>query len=123
MDQLQEPKFQQDPNWKRQLLGIEPFRKEMDNKAQNLFYILSALSCFRYLREVTYYKKNYMTSLFICGGFVFSSYSLSKFLKEDPFVVAAEMNNESENRYRQEYKKLFLEAKSKNIEIPLNLID
>ena len=123
MDQLQEPKFQQDPNWRRQLHGVEPLRKEMDIKAQNLFYILSGLSCFRYLREVTYYKKNYFSSLFICAGFVFSSYSLSKFLKEDPFVVAAEMNNENEKKYREEYKKLFLEARAKNIEIPLNLID
>lgn len=123
MDQLQEPKFQQDANWRRQLLGAEPLRKEMDAKALNLFYILSGLSCFRYLREVTYYKKNYLNSLFICTGFVFSSYSLSKFLKEDPFVIAAEMNNESEKKYREDYKKLFLEAQAKKIEIPLNLID
>jgi len=123
MDQLQEPKFQQDANWRRQLLGTEPLRKEMDSKAENLFFILSGLSCFRYLREVTYYKKNYLTSLLICGGFVFSSYSLSRYLKEDPFVVAAEMNNQSEKKYRDEYKKLFLEAKAKNIQIPLNLID
>ena len=123
MDQLQEPKFQQDSNWRRQLLGVEPLRKEMDSKAKNLFFILSGLSCFRYLREVTYYKKNYFSSLFICGGFVFSSYSLSKFLKEDPFVVAAEMNNENEMKYKEEYKNLFLEAKAKSINIPLNLID
>jgi len=123
MDQLQEPKFNQDSNWRRQLTGIEPLRTEMDTKATNLFYILSGLSCFRYLREVTYYKKNYLTSLLICSGFVFSSYSLSKFLKEDPFVVAAEMNNQNEKKYREEYKKLFLEAQTKNIQIPLNLID
>jgi len=123
MDQLQEPKFQRDSNWKRYLLGTEPLRNEMDTKATNLFYILSGLSCFRYLREVTYYKKNYLTSLLICAGFVGSSYSLSKFLKEDPFVVAAEMNNENEKKYKEEYKKLFLEAQTKKIEIPLNLID
>lgn len=123
MDQLQEPKFQQDSNWRRELLGVEPLRKEMDTKAQNLFYILSGLSCFRYLREVTYYKKNYFSALFVCAGFVFSSYSLSKFLKEDPFVVAAEMNNESEKKYREDYKKLFLDAQAKKIDIPLNLID
>jgi hypothetical protein len=123
MDQLQEPKFQQDPNWRRQLIGIEPLRKAMDNKATNLFYLLTGLSCLRYLREITYYRKNYLTSVLICSGFVFSSYSISKFLKEDPFVVAAEMNNQSELKYREEYKKLFLEAQAKKIEIPLNLID
>ncbi len=95
----------------------------MDNKATNLFYILSGLSCFRYLREVTYYKKNYLASLLICSGFIASSYSLSKFLKEDPFVVAAEINNQNEKKYREEYKKLFLEANDKKIVIPLNLID
>ena len=122
MDQLQEPKFQSDKNWRRLLLGTKEVRKSMDVKADNLFYILSALSCLRYLREVTYYKKNYFASIFICTGFVLSSYSMSRYFKEDPYVVAAEMNNQNELLYIQEYKALFNEAQAKKLELPENLI-
>ena len=123
MDQLQEPKFQADSNWRRFLHGSEPMRKEMDNKANQTFYVLSFLTCARYLREVTFYKKNYLMSMLICAGFVGSSYSISKMLKEDPFVVACEENNKNELAYREEYKSLFLEAEKKDIKLPENLIE
>jgi hypothetical protein len=123
MDQLQEPKFQYDSNWKRILHGSDTLRKQMDQKANKTFYILSFLSCARYLREVTFYKKNYFMSIFICAGFIGSSYSISKMMKEDPFVVAAEENNKKELAYIEEYKKLFLEAERKNIQIPEDLIE
>jgi hypothetical protein len=123
MDQLQEPKFQPDSDWKRYLHGSEPLRKQMDYDANKTFYILSLLTCGRYLREVTYYKRNYLMSLIICTGFIGASYSISKMLKEDPFVVAVEKNNENEIAYKDEYKTLFLEAKKKNLQIPENLIE
>lgn len=123
MDQLQEPKFAPDSNWKRFLHGVEPMRKDIDIKIRNLFLILSGLSCYRYLREVTYYKKNYVASLLICSGFVLSSFNIAKFLKEDPFVVAAESNNINETKYKEEYRKLFVEASSKKLELPQSLIE
>ena len=123
MDQLQEPKFQADSNWKRFLHGSEPLRKQMDGKANEVFYGLSFLTCARYLREVTFYKKNYFMSMVICAGFVGSSYSISKMLKEDPFVVAVEENNKKELAYREEYKNLFIEAEKKNLQLPENLIE
>jgi hypothetical protein len=123
MDQLQEPKFQPDSNWRRLLHGTDTLRKQMDEQANNTFYILSFLSCGRYLREVTYYKKNYLLSMLICAGFVASSYCISRKLKEDPFVVAAEENNKKELAYKDEYKRLFLEAEKKNLQLPENLIE
>ena len=123
MDQLQEPKFTADTNWKRFLHGSGPMRKAMDAKADQTFYVLSFLTCARYLREVTFYKRNYIMSILICAGFVGSSYSISKMLKEDPFVVACEENNKNELAYREEYKTLFLEAEKKNITLPEHLIE
>ena len=123
MDKLQEPQFESDHNWKRLLLGTEPVRNQMDDKAQNLFLILSGLSVFRYVREVTFYKKNYFSTLFICSGFILSSYNISKFFKEDSYVVAAEENNKNELNYIREYKNLFIEARDKKLELPQNLIE
>lgn len=122
MDKLPEPEFTNDKTWPRLMHGVKELRDENDRKFKNTFLGLSFLTCFRYIREVTYYKKNYVVSAAIVPLLVFSSYQLAKFYAYDPYVLAAEKNNKAEIEYIQKYKSLYKKAKSLHLEVPNELI-
>ena len=123
MDKLSEPEFNKDKKWPRLVTGATDFIQIKEKNRNLLFGGLAAASIFRYWREVTFYKKNSAMFLFIVvPTFLYTSYELSRFLTHDPHAYAAIRNNESEAKYQDEYKKLWREAKRKNIEIPDHLI-
>mmetsp|Transcript_6910 Transcript_6910/g.7166 ORF Transcript_6910/g.7166 Transcript_6910/m.7166 type:complete len:124 (+) Transcript_6910:18-389(+) len=122
MDQLPEPKFQTDKTWPRMLVGLKEIKEQSDNKYMKTFILLGGLSCFRYVREITFYQKNFLTTAAILPLFVFSSSSLAKSLSYDPYVNAAEINNEKEQQFITKYKALSREIKAKGVEVPNELI-
>jgi hypothetical protein len=123
MDKLPEPSFERDSTWPRRMLGVEEGLKTQKRTATIWFVGLSALSISRFWREITVYKKNYPLFLaVIVPTFLFTSYNLAQFLKVDPYYLAAELNNQNEEKYIINYKALYLEAKRKNIQLPDNLI-
>jgi len=122
MDKLPEPDFGRDLNWPRIKTGVEPLLAQSNKKANMLFLGLTAASLFRYYREVTFYKKNYMMSAGVALGFIFASYNLARFLSDDPYVLAAERNNHSEEKFIVEYTTMYKESKEKGLNIPNNII-
>ena len=122
MDKLPEPEFGRDKNWPRLLTGVEELQAVSESKYQQYFVVFSAASIFRYWREVTFYKKNYLTFLGVAGAFVFSSHNIAKFLTDDPYVLAAEENNRREREFIGQYKTQYSNAKKKNIDIPNSLV-
>jgi hypothetical protein len=122
MDKLPEPEFTPDKNWPRLLHGVKEMRADNDLTFKKAFAGLTFLTCFRYLREITYYKKNYATSAVAIPLLVFSSYNLARAYAYDPYVLAAEKNNAAELEYISTYKSLYKKAKSQNLEVPNELI-
>lgn len=122
MDKLPEPEFNSDKVWNRYKHGTEALLAESDKKFMYWFAGLSAVSIYKYWREVTFYKKNVGTFAVIAGLYLFSSYNIARFMTEDPFVTAAVSNNQAESKYIEQYKNLYKEAKAKGLTIPDNLI-
>jgi len=122
MDKLPEPEFGRDENWSRLLTGVEEQMAVCETKYFKLFPVLAAGSIFRYYREITFYKKNYVTSFGIFAAFLFSSHNIAKFLSEDPFLLAAEENNKREQEFITSYKALYSNARRSNLDIPNGLI-
>ena len=122
MDKLPEPEFQSDPNWKRLLLGVD---QDLDNSvmiAKRNSALLFAFASYRYLRYVTFYKKNYLEALVVLPLFALSSWFIMEKRYVDPFYTAAKKNNEKEIEYINKYKSLLKEASSKNITVSDDLI-
>ena len=123
MDKLSEPEFSSNKNWPRLKIGVEEYIQSKEKNRQLLFVGFSAASIFRYYREVTFYKKNLPFFLVaVVPTFIFTSYQMSRFLTHDPHAYAALRNNENEVKYQEEYRQLWKTAKSKNVEIPDELI-
>lgn len=122
MDKLPEPEYQTDKNWKRLLLGLNEERSKQEIPFYKTFIALSALTCYKYFREVTFYQKNYMKTIFVLSGFVFTSYQIALSKAYTPFLLAAEKNNENEKDFISKYKALYKEAKAKQIEVPDHLL-
>jgi hypothetical protein len=122
MDKLPEPEFTPDQKWKRLLHGTEPLLTESEKSFYKWFGVLTAGSIYKYWREITFYKKNYLQFLAIAGLFTFTSYNIAKLMSEDPYVLAAVKNNEAERQYINSYRALYKEFKAKNLQIPNNLI-
>ena len=122
MDKLPEPEFTPDKNWPRLLHGVKELKEENDLKFKKTFIGLSFLTCYRYIREITYYKKNYLTSAAVVPLFIWSSYQLARAYSYDPYVLAAEKNNKAELEYISTYKSLYKKAKAQHIEVPDELI-
>jgi hypothetical protein len=122
MDKLQEPAFTSDKEFPRLLHGVEELKNSSYVNFQKYFLAISAASIFRYYREVYYYQRNFPKFLAISAAFTFSSYQLAKYLTEDPFVVAADMNNQNEREYITRYGDLYRKARQSNITIPDHLI-
>ena len=122
MDKLPEPEFQCDKNWPRLCVGTQEMRLTSECKYQKTFGFLALLTSYRYLRNITYYKKNFLLTALIVPSFVLSSHFIASFHSYDPFLLAAERNNQAELNYINRYKTLYREAKTKGIEIPDHLI-
>lgn len=123
MDKLPEPEFANDKHWPRLLLGVSDYIQEKEKNRHIIFGALAAGSIFRYWREITFYKKNNGMFLFvIVPSFLFSAYQAARFWTHDAHAYAAQLNNENEAKYQEEYRNLWREAKRKNIEIPDHLI-
>lgn len=122
MDKLQEPEFRADQEFPRLLHGVEELKNSSYVKFQKYFFVLSAASIYRYYREVYFYQGNFPKFLAVAAAFTFSSYQIAQYLTEDPFVLAAELNNQREREYITRYGELYRRAKHKKITIPDNLI-
>lgn len=122
MDKLPEPEFKSDIYWPRLLVGVDEAIAEQTDLGTKYFIGLAALTSLRYLREITFYKKNYLTTAIVIPSLILSSYFIGYSLKIDPYARAAKINNENELEYISKYKSLYREAKNKNIEIPDYLI-
>jgi len=122
MDKLPEPEYKTDKNWKRLIIGLNEERSNQEVTFYKTFLALSGLTCYKYFREVTFYKKNFMMSLLVMSGFVFTSYQIALSRAYSPFLIAAERNNENEKDFISKYKSLYKEAKSKQIEVPDELL-
>ena len=122
MDKLQEPDFTPDKEFPRLLNGVEDLKISALPKFQKYFLFLSAASVYRYYREIYFYKGGFPQLLAIGAAFTFTSYQLAKYLTEDPFVVAAEMNNERERQYISRYSELYKRSKNINMRLPDYLI-
>ncbi len=122
MDKLPEPEFGRDANWPRKVTGVKPLLTAGRKKSTLFFFGLSALSLFRYHREVTFYKKNYPVAAGVTFGFLFASYNIAKFLAEDPFVLAAEENNKREQAFIDEYLGLYHSAREKGLVVPNEIL-
>lgn len=122
MDQLPEPKFSNDSTWPRIMHGADELLKQSNTKYYKAFTLLASLSSYRYLREIWYYKRNHLSASVIVPLFVLSSHFLAEFYAYDPYVNAALTNNQREREYINEYKNLYKQAKSKNLDIPDYLI-
>ena len=123
MDKLSEPEFESDLNWPRIKQGVEEYIKASETKKNAYFAFFSAASIYRYYREINFYVKNNSFFYFlIIPTFAFSSYQLATYLTYDPYAIAALKNNEMEKQYIEGLKKVWNEAKNKNIELPDRLI-
>lgn len=122
MDKLPEPEYQTDKNWSRLFVGLSELRAQEDLKFYKSFIILAGLTSYKYVREVTFYKRNYLTSLAVLSGFIFTSYNYAQGAAYSNFLCAAEKNNAAELEFIKNYKALLKEAKTKNIDIPDELI-
>ena len=118
MDKLPEPEFGRDQNWPRLLTGTEPLLAEGKRSSMKWFAALSAISIFRYWREVTFYKKNYQQSAFFFAGFLFASYQIAHLINEDPYILAAEENNKREEKFISDYVNLYKNARGKGLIVP-----
>lgn len=119
MDKLPEPDFKSDPNWPRLLLGVDSAKSANEQKYLKTFTALSLLTSFRYLREVTYYKKNLAQTAVVLPLLLLSSHFLAQYNSFCPYVLAAEKNNQREREYIQKYKSLLRQLDSK---VPDDLI-
>lgn len=122
MDKLPEPEYQTDKNWSRLFVGLSELRAKEDLTFYKSFIILAGLTSYKYVREVTFYKRNYLTSLAVLSGFIFTSYNYAQGAAYSNFLCAAEKNNAAELEFIKNYKALLKEAKTKNIDIPDELI-
>ena len=122
MDKLQEPVFTSDKEFPRLLLGVDELKNSSYVNFQKYFLAISAASIFRYYREVYYYQRNLPKFLAVSAAFTFSSYQIAKYLTEDPFVIAAEINNQNEREYITRYGELYRRARQSKITIPDHLI-
>jgi hypothetical protein len=123
MDKLPEPEFNNDKNWPRLLTGVEEYIANKEKNRNALFALFTGASIYRYWREVTFYKNNHGTFMFlVVPTFVFTSYQLARFLTYDPNGYSALRNNQSERSYLDEYRALWKEARKKNIDFPDHLI-
>ena len=122
MDKLPEPEYQSDKNWSRLYVGLSELRAKEDLTFYKSFIVLAGLTSYKYVREVTFYKRNYLTSLAVLSGFIFTSYNYAQGAAYSKFLCAAEKNNAAELEFIKNYKALYKEAKSKNIDIPDELI-
>jgi len=122
MDKLNELEFESDSNWSRLKLGTKELREKADNKYLKAFTILFGISTFRYIREVTYYKKNLMTTFGVILGFGLSSHFIAQAYAYDPHLIAAEKNNVNEQAFINSYLACIREAKQKGIEIPDDIL-
>ena len=122
MDKLPEPEYQSDKNWSRLYVGLSELRAKEDLTFYKSFIVLAGLTSYKYVREVTFYKRNYLTSLAVLSGFIFTSYNYAQGAAYSKFLCAAEKNNAAELKFIKNYKALYKEAKSKNIDIPDELI-
>ena len=122
MDKLQEPDFTPDREFPRLLHGVEELKKAVEPKFQKYFCVLAAGSIFRYYREVFFYKGGLPQLIALSAGFAFSSYQIARYLTEDPFVSAAEINNEREREYISKYSELYKRSKNIKKRLPDYLI-
>ena len=122
MDKLPEPEFGTNPNWPRLLTGVEPLLAQSQSKANMWFLGLSAASLYRYYREVTFYKKNYVMTAGVTLGFLFASYNIARMIHDDPYVLAAQKNNRREEEFINDYITLYRSAKEKGLAVPHNLV-
>jgi hypothetical protein len=122
MDKLPEPVYQTDKNWSRLYVGLGELRAKEDSTFYKSFILLAGVTSYKYVREVTFYKRNYLTSLAVLSGFIFSSYNYAQGKAYSNFLLAAEKNNAAELEFIKNYKALYKEAKAKNIDIPDELI-
>lgn len=122
MDKLPEPEFQSDPNWNRLLLGVDQNLENSINLAKRNSALLFAFASYRYLRYVTFYKKNYIEALVVLPLFALSSWFIMEKRYVDPFYRAAKKNNERELEYINKYKSLLKEANTKNVQVSDDLI-
>lgn len=123
MDKLPEPEYQSDPNWRRLLLNVEKERELSNNKFYKTLFIIFVPIAYKYTREVTYYKHNYLQTLFILSGVALSSYFISLNRSYSPFLRAAEVNNTNEIEYIKKYKSLYKEIKQAKGDVPDELVD
>jgi len=122
MDKLNEPEFPRDKNWPRIFLGTQELRSKQDTKYTKVLLVFGGFSVFRYLREVTFYKKNYLQTAAFIPLFLLSSHWIAQNWAYDPYLIAAERNNEKERTYITKYKSLMREAKSKGLVVPDYLV-
>ena len=122
MDKLPEPEFVQDKQWPRLLHGVNERKEECKLSYTKKFAVLSFLTSFRYLREITYYQKNYATTAIVVPLLILSSHFIAQSQDICPYVLAAERNNERELDFIAKYKHLYKEAKSHKIDLPDHLI-
>ena len=120
MNKLPEPDFLPDNDWPRLKHGDQTMKAENKQQYLKWFYGLAALTSFRYLREITYYKKNVQTVV-VVPLLVLGSHFIAE-TKYDKNVLATEENNRREREYITKYKALYKHCKTNNIHIPDNLI-
>lgn len=118
MDQLNEPKFNNDKTWRRKLLDTNKLLEEQTKPVKIYGTALSAYTCYRYIRNVTFYKYNYLTTLIVVPLLIASSFSIVYNYKVDPHINAAIINNKKEDEFINSYKNLYIEAKKLGLNIP-----
>lgn len=123
MDKLPEPEYQTDPNWRRLFLNIDKERELSNDKFYKSLFFFFVPIAYKYTREVTYYKHNYLQTLFILSGVALSSYFISLNRSYSPFLRAAEVNNTNELEYIKKYKSLYKEIKQAKGDVPDELVD
>ena len=118
MDQLSEPLFTYDKDWKRKITNVDDLLKPQERKKMIYFVILSSLSTYRYVREITFYKRNYLTSLIVVPLLIWSSYQIAEKHNVDPYLRAAQTNNADEQKFFNDYKTLYREVKQIKGNVP-----
>jgi len=121
MNKLPEPDLPKDIYWPRLQHGVQEMKDENTKNYWKWFVVVGGLASFRYLREVTFYKKNFAQTAVMVPLLLLSSHFIAE-TKFDKYVLAAEENNKREQEYITKYKSLYKKAKANNIALPDNLI-
>jgi hypothetical protein len=123
MDKLSEPSFENDKQWPRLKLGVKEYIKDKEKYLIPTFLILAGLSCGRYYREITWYKKDLGKFYFlIVPSYIFTSLQLARWVYRDVHAYAALENNRREKQFQDELKAVWKEAKKKSVNFPDEIV-